>query len=98
MKRFRLSTLMLLVVIVGLAIALVVQQRRAMRREENLQAELQLRQGELRLANEKLHNKELLLRNERMMARMEFTEKIKPNMELEKMRAQLEGTKEATAR
>jgi hypothetical protein len=40
MKRFRLSTLMLLVVIVGLSIALVVHQRRASRRDAELQARL----------------------------------------------------------
>ena len=40
MKRFRLSTLLLLVVIVALSLALVVQQRRAARREAELQARL----------------------------------------------------------
>jgi uncharacterized protein HemX len=98
MKRFRLSTLLLLVVIVGLAIALVIQERRATRREAHLQAELQLRQGEFRLANEKIHNRELLLRNERMMAQMALTEKIKLNLDLEKMRGQLDGIKGATAK
>ena len=39
MKRFRLSTLMLLIVISALSLALVIQERRAARRE----AELQLR-------------------------------------------------------
>jgi hypothetical protein len=48
MKRFRLSTLMLLVVIVGLAIALVVQERRAARREVQLQAEIADLQARLR--------------------------------------------------
>jgi uncharacterized protein HemX len=38
MKRFRLSTLMLLVVIAALSIAMVVQQRRAARREAELNA------------------------------------------------------------
>ena len=40
MKRFRLSTLMLLIVIAALGTALVVQQRRAARREAELQARL----------------------------------------------------------
>jgi hypothetical protein len=40
MKRFRLRTLMLLIAIVGLSIALVVLQRRASRREAELQARL----------------------------------------------------------
>jgi hypothetical protein len=37
MKRFRLSTLLLLVVIAALSLALVVQDRRAARREADLQ-------------------------------------------------------------
>ncbi len=40
MKRFRLSTLMLLIGIAALSIALVVQQRQAARREAELQADL----------------------------------------------------------
>src|SRR5262249_7576457 len=40
MRRFRLSTLLLLVVIVALVIALVVRERRAARREAKLQAEI----------------------------------------------------------
>jgi hypothetical protein len=40
MKRFRLSTLMLLIVIAALSIGLVVQQRRTARREAELQARL----------------------------------------------------------
>ena len=40
MRRFRLSTLMLLVVIAALGVALVVQQRRSARREADLQARL----------------------------------------------------------
>ena len=40
MKRVRLSTLMLLIVIAALGVALVVQQRRAARREADLQARL----------------------------------------------------------
>jgi hypothetical protein len=42
MTRFRLSTLLLLIVIAALSIALVVQQRRATRREAELQARLEL--------------------------------------------------------
>jgi hypothetical protein len=37
MKRFRLSTLLLLVVIAALGLALVVQERRAARREDDIQ-------------------------------------------------------------
>ena len=40
MKRFRLSTLMLLIVIAALGVAMVVQQRRAARRESELRARL----------------------------------------------------------
>jgi hypothetical protein len=40
MRRFRLSTLMLLVVIAALCVGLVVEQRRAARREAELQARL----------------------------------------------------------
>ena len=40
MKRFRLSTLMLLIVIAGLCVALMVQHNRAARREAELQARL----------------------------------------------------------
>ena len=40
MKRFRLSTLMLLIVIAALSTALVVQERRAARRETKLQDEI----------------------------------------------------------
>ena len=40
MKRFRLSTLMLLIVIAALSIALVVRERRAARREAELRAEI----------------------------------------------------------
>ena len=40
MRRFRLSTLMLLIVIAALGIVMVVQQRRAARREAELQARL----------------------------------------------------------
>jgi hypothetical protein len=98
MKRFRLSTLMLLVVIAALSIALVVQQRRATRREAKLHAELQLRQGQLQLTNENLQNRESLLKHDRMIARMELTERTKLNMELEQMRlrGQAAGAKEGT--
>jgi hypothetical protein len=47
MRRFRLSTLMLLIVIVALAIALVVRERRAARREAELQAEMAALQSRL---------------------------------------------------
>jgi hypothetical protein len=40
MRRFRLSTLMLLVVIAALGVALAVQQRRAARREDGLRAKI----------------------------------------------------------
>jgi hypothetical protein len=40
MRRFRLSTLMLLIVIASLCVALVVQHHRAARREAELQARL----------------------------------------------------------
>jgi hypothetical protein len=40
MKRFRLSTLMLLIVIAALSIALMLQQHRASRREAELQGRL----------------------------------------------------------
>ena len=87
MERFRLSTLMLLIVIVALAIALVVQQLRATRREGKLQAEIQLGQGKPQLANEKLQNRELALKHQRMTARMQITEMIKLNTELAQMRS-----------
>jgi hypothetical protein len=40
MRRFRLSTLLILIVIVALIIALVVREQRAARREAKLQAEI----------------------------------------------------------
>jgi hypothetical protein len=40
MRRFRLSTLMLLIVVAALGVALAVQQRRAARREAELQTRL----------------------------------------------------------
>jgi hypothetical protein len=40
MRRFRLSTLMLLIVIAALSLTLVVQQRQATRREAELRAQL----------------------------------------------------------
>ncbi len=46
MKRFRLSTLMLLIMIAALGVALAVQQRRAARREAELQARLAELQNE----------------------------------------------------
>jgi hypothetical protein len=47
MKRFRLSTLTLLIVIAALGIALVVQQRRAARREAEQRARAAHREAEL---------------------------------------------------
>jgi hypothetical protein len=47
MRRFRLSTLMLLIVIAALAIALVVEEQRAARREAELQAEMAALQSRL---------------------------------------------------
>ena len=46
MKRFRLSTLMLLIVIAALVVALVVQHRRAGRREAELQGNVARLNGE----------------------------------------------------
>jgi hypothetical protein len=54
MKRFRLSTLMLLVVIAALGVALVVQHRRAARREAELEARLAESWPELRVLVEEL--------------------------------------------
>jgi hypothetical protein len=51
MKRFRLSTLMLLVIIAALAVALVAQGRRAAVREEQLRA--QLAQARMELLKER---------------------------------------------
>jgi hypothetical protein len=47
MKRFRLSTLMLLIVIVALSVALAVYHRRAAGREAELQAQLAESQADL---------------------------------------------------
>jgi hypothetical protein len=47
MRRFRLSTLMLLIVIAALSNALMVQERRAERREVKLQADIADLQAEL---------------------------------------------------
>jgi hypothetical protein len=43
MRRFRLSTLLLLIVIAALCVGLIVQDRRAARRETELRAELDSR-------------------------------------------------------
>jgi hypothetical protein len=53
MKRFRLSTLMLLIVIAALCVALVVQQQRASRREAELQSRLDAAQIEADLRIER---------------------------------------------
>ena len=45
MKRIRLSTLMLLIVIAALGVALVVQERRAARRETELRLEMAFREA-----------------------------------------------------
>ena len=79
MKRFRLRTLILRIVIAALGIAVVVQQRRAARREAKLQAQLEL-------ANYKYNNIHLLLKNDRMMSRMQLTKMIRPQAELERER------------
>jgi hypothetical protein len=42
MKRFRLSTLMLLIVIAALSVALLLQQHRASRREAELEGQLEM--------------------------------------------------------
>jgi hypothetical protein len=91
MKRFRLRTLMLLIVIAALGIAVVVQQRRAARREAELQAQLEL-------ANYKYNNIQVLLKNERMMSRMQLTNMIRLQAELERERlgSKTMGAKEGT--
>jgi type II secretory pathway pseudopilin PulG len=91
MKRFRLRTLMLLIVIAALGIAVVVQQRRAARREAELQAQLEL-------LNDKYDNMQLLLKNERMMNRMQLTNMIRLQAELERERlgSKTMGAKEGT--
>jgi hypothetical protein len=64
MKRFRLSTLMLLIVIAALSIALVVQHRRAARREAELQARIQMLQDNFERMS--IAYKELQFNMERM--------------------------------
>jgi hypothetical protein len=64
MKRFRLSTLMLLIVIAALGVALVVQQQRAARREAESRIRIQtLRDNSDRIS---IENKELRFRMEQM--------------------------------
>ncbi len=53
MKRFRLSTLMLLIVIAALCVALVVQHQRASRREAELESRLDAAQIEADLRIER---------------------------------------------
>ena len=79
MKRFRLSTLMLLIVIASLVFALVVQQRRAAR----LQAELT---AQLRLADEQLLNTYVKLQQEIAASRQRSTELMRLYRELELMK------------
>jgi hypothetical protein len=58
MKRFRLSTLMLLIVIAALIVALVVQDRRAARRE----LELRLRMESMAESYERIATQQVLSR------------------------------------
>jgi hypothetical protein len=62
MKRFRLSTLMLLIVIAALGVAVVVQQRRAARREVELQAGLAKLQADQAVIEQVLVRQQRLLR------------------------------------
>jgi hypothetical protein len=82
---------MLLIVIAALGIAVVVQQRRAARREAELQAQLEL-------ANYKYNNMQLLLKNERMMSRMQLTNMIRLEAKLQRERlgSKTMGAKEGT--
>ena len=82
---------MLLIVIAALGIAVVVQQRRAARREAELQAQLEL-------ANYKYNTTQLLLKNERMMSRMQLTNMIRLEAELQRERlgSKTMGAKEGT--
>jgi hypothetical protein len=64
MKRFRLSTLMLLIVIAALGIGLFVQQRRAARREAELQARLANVQAEQAVIASVLARQQKLLRTQ----------------------------------
>jgi hypothetical protein len=64
MKRFRLSTLMLLIVIAALVVALAVQHQRAARREAELQTRLQMLGDNVDIAM--IMNKELRFRLEQM--------------------------------
>jgi hypothetical protein len=64
MKRFRLSTLMLLIVIAALGVAVVVQQRRAARREVELQAGLAKLQADQAVIEQALVRQQRLLRTQ----------------------------------
>jgi hypothetical protein len=65
MKRIRLSTLLLLIVITALCLALVVQQERASRRENQIRAELKRSQYDLNTARKYVADMHLI-RNKRM--------------------------------
>jgi hypothetical protein len=67
MKRFRLSTLMLLIVIAGLCTALAVQHDRAARRQASLQADLAL-SWPIYLKKQKL--------DEQLMQQMEYDRRL----------------------
>jgi hypothetical protein len=54
MKRFRLSTLMLLIVIAALCVALVVQQRQASRREAELRVRMAEKDSQVQELKERL--------------------------------------------
>ena len=82
---------MLLIVIAALGIAVVVQQRRAARREAELQAQLEL-------ANYKYNTTQLLLKNERMMSRMQLTnmKRLEAELQRERLGSKTMGAKEGT--
>ena len=63
MRRFRLSTLMLLIVLAALGIALVVHYRRAARREVELQARLEEENRQLKRARVEVTNRVVVTRD-----------------------------------
>lgn len=71
MRRLRLSTLLLLIVIAALSITLVVQERQAARREAELQARL-ADSWELSLDQRKIA--EMIVRLQRMLAKQQASE------------------------
>jgi hypothetical protein len=79
MRRIRLSTLMLLIVIAAQGIALAVQQVRSSRCEAELR-------GKLQFANERNNNLRQMLKHEKMMARMQFSDLVRLQMEKERER------------